>query len=365
MAILVVVLVVAAAGTVAWVLVRRRNAARSGPAGVLAVAAPSGPWPAAVPPEAAPARVPPAAQVHAWLAALMFQREAVPTAAPTPVGLQVNAAARRVLERVESQPRYMPRRPQVLPQLMRAANDPEASGRTIAGIIQRDPALAGNLLRIANSALYRVQAKPVESLERAVALVGSDGLRQIVASALVQPVGGIGGGPWGTAMAVAWDHTQLAAIATAEFARRRGEDAFAAHLLALLHGLGSTVVLQVLRDQYVRQPGVAVDVAASIDLMREATVATAARICGAWQLTERSGAALAEQGPTPLTAGLTAAGMPASTLGRALYLGRLAGSLAMLVRAGRLEPEEAQATLADSGEPDVAQIIARLTRDAA
>jgi len=77
---------------------------------------------------------------------------------------------------------------------MRTVNDPNASGSAIAAIIGQDPTLAGNLLRIANSAFYRVQSTPVESVDRAVAMVGTDGIRRIIAAALVQPVMSDGSG---------------------------------------------------------------------------------------------------------------------------------------------------------------------------
>jgi HD-like signal output (HDOD) protein len=39
----------------------------------------------------------------------------------------------------------------LLPKLIQAVNDNQSSGRDIAALIGQDPALAGNLLRIANS----------------------------------------------------------------------------------------------------------------------------------------------------------------------------------------------------------------------
>ena len=48
--------------------------------------------------------------------------------------------------------------------------------------------LTGNLLRIANSPAYKVHERPVESLQRAVTLVGTEGVRQIISAVLVQPV---------------------------------------------------------------------------------------------------------------------------------------------------------------------------------
>lgn len=78
-------------------------------------------------------------------------------AAIDPAQAAVLANAVSALDHVDMRPQLLPRRPHLLPQLMRAVNDPDASGRGIAAIIAQDPALAANLLRIANSALYRPQ----------------------------------------------------------------------------------------------------------------------------------------------------------------------------------------------------------------
>lgn len=45
------------------------------------------------------------------------------------------------LEDAAGQSKYLPRRPSVVPQLLRTMNDPQASRREIATIISRDPAL--------------------------------------------------------------------------------------------------------------------------------------------------------------------------------------------------------------------------------
>lgn len=251
----------------------------------------------------------------------------------------VVAATVDVLDRIESQPHYTPRRPNLLPQLMRKVNDPEASGRAIAAIIARDPALAGNLLRIANSALYRVQAKPVESIERAVALVGTDGIRQIIAAVLVQPVMGAGGGVFGRFAPVTWEHTLLSAAAAADHAKLvEHDDAFAAQLLGLLHGLGATVVTRVVRDQYAKRRGVVPNASVAAALLDEWAAPTAARLSRKWELSERITDALAGQGSAALA--------DASPLGRSLRYGRLAGSLALLSRQGRLDAALARPALA-------------------
>lgn len=164
-------------------------------------------------------------------------------------GDRVIAAATQALDRFGSQPQRLPRRPQLLPQLLGTLRDEASSGRQIAALIGRDPTLAGNLLRLANSALYRGRAAPVESIDRAVALVGTQGLRRLVAVALMQPVMQVEGGALGTLPELVWEHTQHAALAAEGHARAvEDEDGFAAQLLALLQGLGIIVAMQALRD---------------------------------------------------------------------------------------------------------------------
>src|SRR5690606_4439610 len=170
------------------------------------------------------------------LAGLALPMEAAPEPQQARLLSEVEAALLRLLhERVR-----LPRRPQLLPQLLGMLNDDRASSRQIAEVIGRDPALATNLLRVANSPMYRVQSSPVQSLDRAVALVGTDGLRQLVAVALMQPVMHLEGGATGSLPQQVWEHTELAAGIAARNAGGRGRDAvFAAQLLALLQGLGS------------------------------------------------------------------------------------------------------------------------------
>jgi HD-like signal output (HDOD) protein len=258
-------------------------------------------------------------------------------AADASVHDEVAAEAAALLAGIDSQPRYTPRRPQLLPQLMRAANDPDASLSGIARIIGQDPTLSANLLRIANSPFYRVSKRPVESVERAVTLLGLDGLRPVIAAALVQPVMRTGDGPFGRLPGLVWDHTLLSAAAAAEHARRvEQEDAFAAQLLGLLHGLGAIIVVHVLRDQYARRPGLVPDRVLTTAMLDAWAAPTAHRIANSWGLSGRIGEALDAQQPDAI---------PSEPLGRALRVGRIAGALALLCRLGRFDDAEGLAML--------------------
>ena len=75
---------------------------------------------------------------------------------PLPEHDQIVAAALAAIGDAGTQRRYAPRRPHLLPQLMRAVNDEDVSRRELVAIIARDPSLVGSLLKMANSAFYRV-----------------------------------------------------------------------------------------------------------------------------------------------------------------------------------------------------------------
>lgn len=250
----------------------------------------------------------------------------------------IAAACANLLSRTQFQARHMPRRPYLLPKLMRAINDPDVSLEHIARIVSEDPALSANLLRIANSPFYRIQEKPVESLMRAATLLGLDGLRPVIAAALVQPVMQTGDGPFGRLPGVIWEHTQLTAdVASGMIRGGRGEeDSFAAQMVGLLHGLGAIMVAQVLRDNYALHPHLPPDPRTVARVLDEQTAPMAHRIAVSWELSERIGTALDAQ---------RSDAMPADPLGRALRAGRLAAALAMLSRQGSFSRDQGLAML--------------------
>ena len=206
------------------------------------------------------------------------------------------AAARRALKRFADDPQRLPRRPQLLPQLLSTLNDAEASSRDIAAIIARDPTLAAHLLKLANSALYRRHEAAGESLDRAVAMVGVDGLRHLVAVALMQPVMRVEGGVFGRLPDLIWDHTQRTSLIAAQAVRSGGrEDVFAAQLLGLLQGLGAIVVVQVLRDACASAKGQMPDTEAVSRLLHRWSPRIGRAVAREWELSARLMQALEEQ----------------------------------------------------------------------
>jgi len=263
---------------------------------------------------------------------------------PLPEHEAIVATALTAIGNAATQGKYAPRRPNLLPQLMRVVNDEDASRRELVALIARDPALVGSLLKMANSAYYRVSASPVESIERAVVMLGSDGLRSLIATALVQPI-------FETSMAgafprfpqVVWEHALLsahAAIPHAALVER--VDQFAAELLCLVTGLAEIVLFRAAMDHYAssarhkQQP--APVVMASLLASQSATFAW--HIGANWELSELMLGALEEQ---------MVSNEPTTALGRSLRFGRCAGALAVLRTNKMIDDATARQSLPDGG----------------
>jgi HD-like signal output (HDOD) protein len=265
-------------------------------------------------------------------------REAL-SLATDPDHAPVFKAVSQVLERIEARPEYIPRRPSLLPKLLATINDPQAAMAEISRIIAQDPALTGNLLRIANSPMYRMSSLPVESIDRAVTLVGVQGIRSIIATALLQPVMSSGSGAYSRFPELVWEHTLYSASAAEMYAVQvERAEPFISQLVGLLYGLSAIVVFRIVRDQFAAHPHLNPS-PASIARMLESWVApTAGRIAASWELPERVQYALESQT-------LAAELQLENSLGRALKFGRVTGAVVVLCRLGRLTQAEAKAIL--------------------
>ena len=254
-----------------------------------------------------------------------------------PAHAPVFKAVADILERIEARPEYIPRRPALLPKLLATVNDPQAAMVEISRIIAQDPALTGNLLRIANSPMYRVNSLPVESIERAVTLVGVQGIRAIIATALLQPVMTTGSGSFSRFPELVWEHTLYSASAAELHAvQLEKAEPFLSQLIGLLYGLSAIVVFRIIRDQFSAHPDL-IPTAGSVARLLETWVApTAGRIAASWELPERVQYALESQT-------LAAELQMENSMGRSLKFGRVAGSVIVLNRLGRLSEAEARA----------------------
>lgn len=278
--------------------------------------------------------------------ALAFGQQAY--AAPPQQELRLVAEnADQVFDKLATDPKYAMRRPMMLPQLLRAVHDKRSTQHQMANIFARDPALAGNLLKVANSPVYRVSDDPVESLDRAVAMLGTDGLHSLIATALVQPVFKLAATAYPRFPEIVWEHTFRSASASESHAAQvENGDPFAAQLLALTMGLGAIVIYRIVIDRSrALLDGRAPHPAVIISLIESQCAGVAKRVAASWELSERVLTALEEQ--RPRRAG-EAATEP-SPLGRSLAFGRKLAALAVLHEHGKISEGTVRVSMALDG----------------
>jgi HD-like signal output (HDOD) protein len=286
---------------------------------------------------------PTASPLHQVVALALDDASAANIGALDTAATQLLMGASQELARIGNETRYTPRRPSLLPQLLEAVNDEDASLRALSRIIAQDPALTGDLLRTANSALYRVSGNPIESIERAAAMLGTQGLRTLIAASLVKPLAGdksgVGSGRFAE---VTWEHSIYGASAAEAWAARAQDcDPFTAHLLGLMYGLGDVAVYRVMRDVMGNEPAASSSALIAHALATQGAV-TARRIASSWGLSDRTQEALEAQSAA-------APALEVTPLARALRFGRLAGALALLCRHQKMQEAQALQSLASGG----------------
>ncbi|MFZ0499173.1 MAG: HDOD domain-containing protein [Steroidobacteraceae bacterium] len=249
----------------------------------------------------------------------------VPSGQQDPAHELIVAAALAAIGDPASQRKYFPRRPNLLPELIRAINDEGVSVRKLVPIVARDPALVGNLLRVANSSYYRVTEHAVETIERAMVVIGSDGLRSVMAAALMQPIFHVPGARGAARFPeIVWEHavrSAHAAIPHAALVERTNP--FAAELLTLISGLAEIVLFRAVLEHCPRTAERdAIDPLVFASILDSHSASFAWHIGADWRLSEEMLAALEEQ--------MLSGSEPATPLGRSLCFGRRAGALAVL-----------------------------------
>lgn len=263
---------------------------------------------------------------------------------------QVTGEHAEVLERVEAtvadavhRPEYFPRRPMLLPKLLHALNDNESTRRELVRLILEDPSLADSVVRRANSVFYRLSPEPVDSLDRAVRALGTDGLRSLMASAILQPVFRLRPGYFEQFATVTWEQAQRSASAAEAYAKAEGtSDPFAAQLLGLLAALARIVLFRLTMERYREKPNLLPRAEVYIRVMQAHAAPLASLVASTWELPDPSVAALEQQAQRISPADMSA-------LGRAVYFGELGGALAMLEVRGAYSAEGARALLIGQG----------------
>lgn len=143
----------------------------------------------------------------------------------------------------------LPSLPDLAMRIRRAIDDEMSDARTVARLVETDPAMATKLLKVANSALYGGLGA-VETCSAAVVRLGMQTTKQLVTSFALKEVFHSSDPAIQKRMHVLWKHSaQIAALCFVLAREIKGMPAEEALLIGLVHDVGTIAILNYI-EQY-------------------------------------------------------------------------------------------------------------------
>ncbi len=175
----------------------------------------------------------------------------------------------------------LPMLPRVASQVVALVGSPTTDANRLSELIHRDPALAGQVLRIANSPAY-MPRMPIVSLQQAVSRLGLNIVSEIAFSASLQS--GVFKVPgYELMLNQLWRHALASGAFAKEIARVRRLNVESAFLCGLLHSVGKPALLQLVND-VAKKSATRVGPIALVALLEDLHAVVGIRIAEQWGL---------------------------------------------------------------------------------
>ncbi|MGK0440492.1 MAG: HD-like signal output (HDOD) protein [Pseudohongiellaceae bacterium] len=150
--------------------------------------------------------------------------------------------SRRLEQKIASKQLVLPMLPTVTTSVLSLVNDVDSDASALAKLIQSDQALAGHVMRIANSAAYSPAAK-MTSLQQTTARLGMQNIAEIAMAATMGPKLFITPGFYDLVKEL-WLSSLCTAVWSKEIARKARKNVESTFLSGLLFQIGKPAVLQ-------------------------------------------------------------------------------------------------------------------------
>lgn len=159
---------------------------------------------------------------------------------------QVLDALTTILSSQQSGAALVRRLPGLIPQLLQSLRSDSFSGAQLSRTISTDVVLVAAVLRLANTS-YVWNGTHINSVEHAIMLIGTEGLRHLITSVAFRPIIDMNSGHYTRALAPRiWDQSERCAVANRTLAEEMGVDPFEAFLAGLVQYVGLIVTLRIM-----------------------------------------------------------------------------------------------------------------------
>ncbi len=188
-----------------------------------------------------------------------------------------------VEQRIATGTLTLPMLPQVASEILAQGGSDAVDVRQLSDLLHRDQALAGHVLRVANSAAYGGDVR-IQSIQQALIRIGLVQMREIVITVALH--GKIFQGRSHQELTAAlWRHSTLAGLFAKEIARHLRSNVENAFVCGLLHDVGKPVVLGLVLD-VCKEKGVTATSAACVATLDEFHTRVGRLLAERWALPE-------------------------------------------------------------------------------
>ncbi len=142
----------------------------------------------------------------------------------------------------------IPRLPDIIPKLLHLLRTNDFSWKEVAHLIARDPVLLMQILKLANSSRFNLQASE-DKLEHVLVQLGLLEVKKVIMKTALKPIMLFEGGYFlkhsGSKI---WEHSVKTASVCELIAQLKNQEPFEAYLSGLLHNLGMILVVQTMNS---------------------------------------------------------------------------------------------------------------------
>ncbi len=164
----------------------------------------------------------------------------------------LNAAEKMLYEKVtgllegsEELAQFVPLLPEQLTKFLDEVKKENTDFDKICAIVKGDIALAGETIRVSNSPIYRRAGGAIESIDRAIAVLGLQGVTQIASVLLLKQILDVESNRFKQFGEMLWKHCMECAEACRLLCTKK-EDEFTCYLMGLVHDVGKVAMFTAL-----------------------------------------------------------------------------------------------------------------------
>ena len=145
---------------------------------------------------------------------------------------------------------HVPVLPQSVLTLTRLLNDPEFSLIEFVTVVEKEPSVASEIIRVANGSRYNHSGKDITNLKQAFMLLGANDVKEHVLAHFVRDMCKVSPVYFRNFGDKIWQHSFDVATTAQTLAEHRGEDPNSAYLMGLMHDLGKIVIFQFMVEAF-------------------------------------------------------------------------------------------------------------------